>query len=209
MDVDAYLASKQQAMRQAPEDSLRALHLAVLYIWFQRDQRHGELCRRWLAEAEDAGNATTLERAAKACLIHPGIDPQMAAQAADISRTALRQLKGSPGLLPWAQLTAGIANLRIGSHDDANELLTTAASAENPLVQGPALFFRSILRAERGDAKEARRDFEAARRLMPPVPDRDAVTPALDNHDQLVFWLAYDEARLRLGDLAGAPSETD
>jgi hypothetical protein len=59
-----------------------------------------------------------------------------------------------------------------------------------------------------GQRERAEQDFARADELIGSRPDRTSLTEALSQHDELVFWLAYDEARQQLAETADEQSST-
>ncbi len=198
--IERVLQWQREVVENSPDDTLKSLHLAAMYAWFGRDRQHHELCQRLLATARDSEQPANFERAAKAYLIHAAPQPDLLASATVSAETALEGLRNNADLLPWAQLTAGIAAYRRQHFAEAVTLLTEAQQASNRLIQGPALLFRTMARLRQGQRELAEQDFARADNLIGSLPDRTSLTEELSQHDELIFRLAYEEARQQLAE---------
>ncbi len=202
--VDRLLQWKRKVVETSPTNTAGSLHLAILYAWFGSNRQHSDLCQRMLDEALQSEQPAALERAAKAYLIHPAPKSDLLDAVAVSATMAVQGARKKPGLLSWARLTAGMAAFRQKEYPKAIDLLTITRESSSRLIQGPSLLFRCMAYLKQGQRKLAEKDFALATGLFGPRPAKTALTEVLLHHDQLVFWLAYDEARERL---AESPSE--
>jgi hypothetical protein len=198
--IDRVLQWQRKVVENSPDDTRKSLHLAAMYAWFGRDREHHQLCQRLLAAARDSEQPADFERAAKAYLIHAAPQPDLLASAASAAERAIEGLRGNAGLLPWAQLTAGIAAYRQQRYAEAITSLTSAQQASNRLIRGPSLLFRSMACLRQGQRERAEQDFALANELIGLLPERTSLTEILLQHDELVFRLAYEEARQQLAE---------
>ena len=74
-----------------PKDTLLSLKVAALQAWFGQDKELAATRQRILAFAQDTTEATTAERAAKVCSIHPSTDKAELVAALTLGRTGWRQ----------------------------------------------------------------------------------------------------------------------
>jgi tetratricopeptide (TPR) repeat protein len=192
--VEGSLEFQREVVRRSPGDTRKSLHLAVLYAWFKKEKEHSDLCQQLLTAAETSSQAADQERAAKAYLIRPSGESVLLPSAAASAETAVRRLENNDELRAWARMAAGMAAYRQQRYAEAVTLLTAAQESTNRFIRGPSLFFRSLAQLREGRRTQAIQDFDSAKELMQPFPNRLMVTEHILHHDQLVFWLAYDEA---------------
>jgi tetratricopeptide (TPR) repeat protein len=190
-----------ESSARLPNDTSLALKIAALQAWFGKDADHAVTSRRVLKLAARTDDASTAERAAKAYCLRPSADPQLIESALTLARRAVELGRNDPNLLPWNQMTLGMAEYRHGSFQAAHQALSAAeiAGKENPLVQGPARLFHAMVLFRQGKETEARRLFAEAEAQMKPLPN-DAMQPLANGAgpDDVVFWLAYKEAKALL-----------
>jgi serine/threonine-protein kinase len=178
-----------------PKDTLLSLKAAALQAWFGQDR---ELCatrQRILAFAKDTNDATTAERAAKACSLLLSADKAELEAALALGRTAVNLGKGAEAW-DWYLMALGMAEYRRGNHAAAEEALLAAEKAgpTNRFVTGTSPFYRALSLFHEGKKDEARKLAIAAATKMKPLP-RDDNNPLVDgDHDDLILWLAYKEA---------------
>ncbi len=205
---DRLLAFQHRAVEKVATDTERSLHLAVLYAWYGDHAAHRDFCRQLIAAARNSQLPRDLERAAKAYLVCPDPEPGLLASAAKCAEEAVGLWEHDHQLRPWAQMAAGMAAYRQQRYAEAIQLLSDAQQVPNRLIKGPALFFRSMTHLRQGHREQARSDFGTAVDLMKPPPDRTASTEAVLEHNELVMWLAHDEAN-RLLAAEGLPFLAD
>ena len=91
-----------------------------------------------------------------------------------------------------------MAEYRSGNYAAADEALLAAAKAgpNNRCVTGTSAFYRAMSLFRQGKQDEARKLAIAAAAKMKPLPKDEQNPLAGDaNHDDLILWLAYKEAK--------------
>ena len=180
-----------------PKDTLLSLKVAALQAWFGQDKEFAATRQRILAFAKDTNEVTTAERAAKACSILPSTDKAELEAALALGRTAVKVGKGTEAW-DWNLLALGMAEYRSGNYAAADEALLAAAKAgpTNRYVTGTSAFYRAMSLFRQGTQDEARKLAIAAAAKMKPLP-RDENNPLAGDadHDDLILWLAYKEAK--------------
>jgi tetratricopeptide (TPR) repeat protein len=192
-----------------PSDTDASLTLAVWQTWFGQDADYEATRRRLIQQAEGTDQAGTAERAGKAACLRPSADSALLAKALDLTRRGV-ELGQSSSLLPWYQLSLGLAEYRNGQYADAAQTLAVAEKADGrpPEFLEIARFFRAMSLFRLGRAEEARTLFTQAVAQMPPFP-QDA-RQQLENgkplsHDHLICWMAYKEAQSLLNPPSAKP----
>jgi tetratricopeptide (TPR) repeat protein len=197
----AELAARIIAIQKAvidlhPEDTHHRSQLAAIYLWFREDRAHLGQCHLLLEMAQGGMNPEDYDRAAKAYLVREdaAANPELLRRAVAAAYKACDLGMRYGGVLSMFQWCAGLAAYRSGN-DKLAELYFGAA-LENPhvRVQAPALIYRSLSRLRQGRLAEARRDYEAAQRLMAPLPDRSKATSAVIEVNNMIFWFGLAEA---------------
>jgi serine/threonine-protein kinase len=180
-----------------PKDTLLSLKVAALQAWFGQDSEFADTRQRILAFAKRTDDATTAERAAKACSLLPLGDKAELETALALGRTAVKVGKGSEWW-DWYLLALGMAEYRSGNYLAAEESLLAAEKSgpTNRFVTGTAPFYRALSLFRQGKEKEARKVAIAAAVRMKPVPrDENHPLAADTDHDDLILWLAFKEAK--------------
>ena len=201
------IALLQQSCKLNPTDTLASLKLAAWQAWFGQDAAYEATRYRLVQQAEGTDQAGTAERAAKAYCLRPSTDAALLTKALNLAQRAVELGKSHP-YLPYYQLGLGLAEYRNGQYAAAEHSLTIAEQTagddhditvdyQHPL-QGIARMFRAMSLFRQDKPEEARRAFSQAEAQMPPLP-KDESKPFVDGrpayHDDLIFWLAYKEAR--------------
>jgi serine/threonine-protein kinase len=180
-----------------PNDTLLSLKVAALQAWFGLHRDLSATRQRIFAFARDANDATAAERAAKACSLLPSPDQAELEAALALGRTAVRVGKGTESR-DWYLLALGMAEYRRGNYAAALEALLAAEKAgpTNRYVMGTSPFYCAMSLFRQGNEEEARKLATAAAAKMKPLP-RDENNPLAGDadHDDLILWLAYKEAR--------------
>jgi hypothetical protein len=105
-----------------------------------------------------------------------------------------------------------MAEYRNGNDAAADKALLAAAKAgpKNPHVTGIAAFYRAMSLFRQGKKDEARKLAIAAAAKTKPLP-KDEKNPLAGkaNHDDLILWLAYKEARTLLKIDAAPPPKAE
>jgi serine/threonine-protein kinase len=184
-----------------PKDTLLSLKVAALQAWFGQEKELDATRQRALVFAKDTNDATTAERAAKACSLLPSPDKAELEAALALGRTAVKVGKGT-GSWDWYLLALGMAEYRSGNYAAADEALLAAEKAgpNNRYVTGTSPFFRAMSLFRQGHEEGARKLALAAAAKMKPLPrdENNPLTGDLD-HDDLILWLAYKEAKTTIG----------
>jgi tetratricopeptide (TPR) repeat protein len=189
------VAIMARAAEADPKDSLAWLRLASFQTWFGVDADYEATRRRVVQQAEGTDLAWTAERAARVYCLRPSTDTALLAKALSLARRGVELGKNDP-FLPWYQLALGIAEYRNGQYAAAEGTLAVPEqmAVGDDYLQGTARLFRamSLFRLDR--LEEARRLVSQAEAQMPPLP-KDESKPMVVSHDNLIWWLAYKEAK--------------
>jgi hypothetical protein len=105
-----------------------------------------------------------------------------------------------------------MAEYRCGNYAAAEEALLAAEKPDpnDPIVAGIAAFYRAMSLFRQGQADESRQLASAAAAKMQPLP-KDENNPLAGgaNHDVLILWLAYKEARAMIQFDAAPPAKAE
>src|SRR5208282_5214418 len=201
------IALLQQCCKLNPTDTLASLKLATWQAWFGQDAAYEATRRRLIQQSEGTDQAGTADQAAKAACMRPSTIAALLVQALSLARHGVELGKSNPEL-PWNQLSLGMAECRNGQYAAAEHSLTIAeqtagddhaiAVDDQHALQGIARFFRAMSLFHEGKLEEARKLFIQAEAQMPPLP-KDESKPLVNgkpaSHDDLIWWLAYKEAK--------------
>jgi hypothetical protein len=95
-------------------------------------------------------------------------------------------------------MALGMAEYRSGHFAEADAALSAEALGAqiDPHVAGTAAFYRAMSQFQQGNKDEARKLATEAAAKMKPLP-KDEKNPLADdaNHDDLILWLDYKEAK--------------
>ena len=186
-----------------PDDTVLAMKVAALQVWFGRNADHAVTSQRMLAWAVGTASAEVAERVAKLASIRPEADAPRREAALVLARKGVELGKGMTAA-PWHQLSLGMAEYRSGHYGAAAEALATAAQTasrslgnlEPPLNQSMANFYRAMTLFHLGKSAEARALFAATEATMKPLPaDEQNPFASGADHNDLLIWLACKEAR--------------
>jgi hypothetical protein len=194
-----------------PKDTLLSLKVAALQAWFGQDREFAATRQRILAFAKDTTEVATAERAAKACSILPSPDEAEVEAALALGRTAVKVGKGTEEW-DWCLQALGMAEYRRGNYASAEEGLLAAekAGANNRYVTGTSPFYRAMSLFRQGNQEEARKLAIAAAAKMKPLPKDENNPLAGDaDHDDLILWLAYREAKAMIKFEAAPPPKAE
>jgi eukaryotic-like serine/threonine-protein kinase len=189
----------QKACEAKPKDTEASLTLATWQTWFGQDTDYEATRRRLVQQAEGSDVAGTAERAAKAACLRASTDSALLAKALRLAQRGV-ELGKNDSLLPYYQVSLGLAEYRNSLYAEAERDL---AMGEKNLggdadVQGIARFFRAMCLYRQNRPGEARTLFDQSEAQMRPLP-KDESKPLVDgkpvSHDQLICWLACQEAR--------------
>jgi WD40 repeat protein/serine/threonine protein kinase/tetratricopeptide (TPR) repeat protein len=196
-----------------PNDALLSLKLAALQAWFGQDQELAATRQRILAFANGTTDALTAERAARACSIRASVDQAELDATLALARKGVELGKGGPWR-EWSLLALGMAEYRSGHDAAAIEALLAAVKTapDNAFVACLSGFYRAMSLFRQGKPDEAREVAIAAASKMVPLPkDEDNPMAGTVNHEDVIQWLAYKEARALIRFDAGTSpkAETD
>jgi tetratricopeptide (TPR) repeat protein len=180
-----------------PADLPLAAKVAALQAWFGQQHELAETCGRVLDFARDTTDPPTAERAAKIGSLSSTMDPARRGSALALARRAV-ELGSAHAWLPYYRMALGMAEYRNGHFPQADAALTAAreSAKDNPHIAGTSAFYLAMSQFRQGQSDEAKRTGTEAAAKMSPLP-RDESNPLADgaNHDDLILWLAYREAR--------------
>jgi eukaryotic-like serine/threonine-protein kinase len=202
--LDAAIASYRKAIELDPKDALASSNLALAYMrvaapqaWYGQDKELAATCARALEFAKDTKDPTTAERVAKICSLRQS-DPGTHEAALVLARRAVELGKGYP-FLGFFQLALGMAEYRSGHYAAADAALPPVVrlgSSNFRSASDTAAFYRAMSLFRQGKKDEARKLALAVAVKMKPLP-KDQQNPLANsaNHDDLILWLAYKEAK--------------
>jgi WD40 repeat protein/tetratricopeptide (TPR) repeat protein len=204
--VDAYMASGRtresvpllaSASAANTKDTILSLEVAARQAWFGQEKEFAATRQRILAFAKGTGSEFTANQAAKACSIRASTDKAELEAALALGRTAVELGKGGKWQ-EWNLLALGMAEYRSGNGAAADETLRAAAKAgpNNSHISGTAAFYRAMSLFRQGKPDEARQLAILAAAKMKPLPmdDNNPLVGGGD-HNDLILWLAYKEAK--------------
>jgi serine/threonine protein kinase len=198
------IALMEQACALDPKDRFESFRLAIYQAWFGQDTDYESSRRQLVHQADGTDQAWTADRAAKVFCLRPSTNAVLLAKALNLAWQAVELGKGDPSL-PWYELGLGLAEYRNGQYAAAEQALTiaelTARDAHD--ILGTARLFRAMSLLRQNNPEEARKVFSQAQAEMPPFPKDDHQPPVYEkpvNHDVLICWMAYKEARALIED---------
>ena len=182
-----------------PTDTILALKVAALQAWFGQEKDLAATRQQILAAARGTEEVFTAERAAKLCSILPANDKTVLEAALAFGRTGVRLSQGEL-FREWRLLALGMAEYRSGHFAAADEALQSAAKgSKDPSLESISAFYRAMSLFRQGKPDEARKLAIATAAKMKPLPaDEENPLAGDPNHDHLILWLAYKEAKALL-----------
>jgi hypothetical protein len=200
-----------EASLRNPDDTVLAMKVAALQVWFGRIADHAATSQRMLSWAADTASAEVAERVSKLASIRPEADAPRREAALVLARKGVELGKGLTGA-PWNQLSLGMAEYRSGHYAAAAEALATAArtapmalgNVEPTHIELTANFYRAMTLFHQVKPAEARALFSATEAKMKPLPADDR-NPLVEQ-DELIIWLACKEAKALLAE-PGPPAK--
>jgi hypothetical protein len=181
------------------ENSDLSLQVAALQAWFGQDKEYAATRARILAFAHGTRQWKVAEGAAKACSILPAADKADLDAALALGRAAVHLERSG-----WTLLALGMAEYRSGNDAAAQEALLAASEADQNnfgdfRVTTTSAFYRAMSLFRQGkkvDASKLALAAAATMTLLTPLP-KDEQNPLANNrdHDHLILWLAYKEAK--------------
>jgi tetratricopeptide (TPR) repeat protein len=196
---DEAMALLEKAVPGDPTDTDYSLTLATWQTWFGRDADYEATRHLLVRQAEGTSQAGTAERAVKAASLRPSTDAALLTNMLQLAQRAV-ELGKTNSLLPWYRLSLGFAEYRNGQYAAAERSIALAEQTigNHDDIQGIAHMFHVMALLRQNRAAEARNLFDEAKAQMPPLP-KDERKPAVDgrpfDHDVLIWWLSYKEAR--------------
>ena len=179
--------------------ALDYLKAASLQAWFAQDKELSSTCEKLLSLAKDTEDAEVADHAAKSCSLRQA-DPQRRSAALVLARRAVEHGKGSRWLV-YFEMALGIAEYRSGHFAEADAALTAAMNdpGKNSTVSSTSAFYRAMGLFRQGKTDLARKLATEAAANMKPLPG-DEQNPFLAgaDHNDLIMWLAYKEAKAML-----------
>jgi eukaryotic-like serine/threonine-protein kinase len=182
-----------QALARSQELAGLYLSVAAQQAWSHRDTGYAQTGQRALGLARPSDDPTTLERAAKACVLQAGGDAASLAEALTLARKAVEVGRGH-GYFPYFQMSLGMCEFRNGhwAASDAVLLAAMKTQADASQLWLTSAFYRAMTLFRQGKSAEARKlATEAASKMKPLPQDEDAVFEQND----LIVWMAYKEAK--------------
>ena len=186
-----------------PKNTDASLALATWQTWSGQDAQYEATRRRLVEQAEGTG-ADDMHRAAKAYCLRPSTNAALLAKAWHLAERSVVDIAN-----PWSQQGLGMAQYRNGQYAAAERTLTLAeqTAGQQKDLQGIVRLFRVMSLVRQGKTEEARKLFSQAEAQMPPCPQdghKPLVEGRLVDHDYLIWWLAYKEAKTLLNDPGAA-----
>jgi tetratricopeptide (TPR) repeat protein/tRNA A-37 threonylcarbamoyl transferase component Bud32 len=176
--------------------------------WFGQDKELAATCDQALRFLRDTRDPTTAERVAKICSLRQADDKTHEA-ALVLARRAVELRKGHP-VLDWFQMALGMAEYRSRHYAAADAALLAASQLgnKNYHVSVTTAFYRAMSLFRQGKNEEASKvASEAVTRMKPlPADEKNPLTGGA-NHDDLILWLAYKEAKALIKFEAAAPPQ--
>ncbi len=197
------MAIRQKLVDDNPSDiglrgglSYDYLRVAALQAWFGQDKELSSTCEKLLSLAKDTEDPTLADMAAKCCSLRQA-DPKRCEAALVLARRAVEHGKGSQWLV-YFEMALGMAEYRSGHFAEADAAFTAATNdpGKNNTVSSTSAFYRAMGLFRQGKTDLARKlATEAAAKMKPlPVYEQKPLAGGAD-HDDLIMWLAYKEAK--------------
>jgi serine/threonine-protein kinase len=194
--VDEAIACFKKAMALDPKGGMAYLKPAALLAWFAQDAELAAICDQTLRVARDTRDPTMADRVAKICSLRQA-DDKIHQAALVLARRAVERGKGHP-LLMYFQMDLGMAEYRSRHYAAADAALLAASrlGTNNYYVSVTTAFYRAMTLFRQGKQAEARKLATEAVAKMKPLPvDQRKPLDRASNHDDLILWLAYMEAK--------------
>ncbi|TWU51877.1 WD40 repeat domain-containing serine/threonine protein kinase [Rubripirellula reticaptiva] len=200
------LARLVEQSASSANDSLLAIRVAALQVWFGLDADYSVTRQRMLNLASDTTDGQLAERVAKLSCIRPLSDASqreaVLALAHQAMKTGFKSTK-----MHWNRLALGMAEYRGGLYTESAATLAAVPSTMGAntwladLIKDTASFYRAMSLFQGGNAKEAVALFTETEARMTHLPADERNPLANDANDvHLVHWLAYKEAKALLAE---------
>ncbi len=216
--ADSYIAAGRfehaiallaNSISHSPDFLSGALKLSALHAWLGKETPDFMTAQFGLHLATETTDPTAADQAAKAYSLRHSLDTNVLKISVTLSRRAVELGQGHPWL-PWYQVGLGMAEYRLGNYSAADYALT---SAKRPLLptatarthreqkhvcsafEATACHYHAMSLFRQGKESESIKLFNAAETQMKPLPvDGRQFSEAAD-HNDLICWLAYKEAK--------------
>jgi hypothetical protein len=185
-------------LRADPTDAEAALELAARQAWLGQSEEWRSTTRAILASVTDTVHLPSADRAAKSALIVAGASAEILQQARQLARAVGEE--GKVGILaPWFLFCHGLAEFRAGNDLGAEEILRTVRLGGISARLAVVPIYRAMIAVRTGRLEDAHRLLDDAAARMRPLPI-DAQDPLAQggDHDDLITWLAWNEAQAML-----------
>jgi len=193
----------------SPGGLVAVLTRASLRLWDGDSAGYTALRDRWLPSAAGTTNMFVAERVSKLACLQGTSETSVRTNALALARLGVELGNKAPAL-PWFRLSLGMAEFRNGDLAAAEATFAEVARAmEGATWNTPAWiqsiplptvgFYRAMISFQQGNSAEARKRFTGAEATMKPLPadEKNPMSSGAD-HDVLVLWLAYREAKALL-----------
>jgi hypothetical protein len=180
-----------------PGDARLTIKLGALQGWLGWDNELGETCARALDSVSGTYDSAAAAAVARICCLAPADDKQRLDRALALARKAL-EIDPYPQWSPFVHLALGMAEYRSGHWALADAALAAAINraSHNPCATGTAAFYRAMVLFRQGKEAEARQlAAEAASRMKPLPEDKKNPLAGDASPDDLILWLAHNEAK--------------
>jgi len=185
---------------QSSENSICyiGLVLSAHYAWLGEDDKLRELRKRQLQLSTDLKDPINLERISKAVSLSP-CERELQTASLDAARRAV-ELGSTHQYFPFFELALALAEYRTGDFKEAESALitTTEIAGNGGSILPTAAFYRVMCLCHRKDYEQAQTLFDATKLTIKAVPLTRKTVPPGTPHDDLVLWLAHDEAKALL-----------
>ncbi len=194
------LRLRSEFTRLAKADA--SVDLPALLAWFGQTNEFEAICRSFNERALSKRSVGTAERAAKSCSLLPGRSPELREQALSLGRYAVDQGKDHPHRY-WCLIALGMAEYRAGNFTAAEQALALGdelspkKGGEHP--KATARLYRAMCLGRMGDTNAALLAFTSAAPKLLPLPEDEFAPLKRGEGNDLVVWLALEEAGVILG----------
>ena len=186
---------------------LNELRLGALLAWRGHDEKRADLCRRLFGHYSPSMGPLAAPNYAKIALCRPLHHDDLIRDATNLAHRALELNSRAPS--EWVLLSAGMADYRLGAFEQAVDHLTRAierfTSPDHARMRGhhetakkpgaaTAQLYRAMAYHHLGRREEAEADLEAAKAVAEPIGSREDKKLHVDFKDDLIMWLALEEA---------------
>ncbi len=177
-------------------DTKLLFKVAALQAWFHRDTELAATCRKAREFARGTRLDLVADSAAKCSSLLLTDHATDRAETLSLARLAYDLGKDTPSA-DWYRMGIGIAEYRAGKHEAAAETLRTVAGYNRQYyIPVTSAFYLAMSLSRQGKDDEARRVATEAVSRMRPLPiDENNPLAGGANHDDLILWMAYKEAR--------------